>query len=432
DQLLQAFGMMDDTASRLNLVDPRVVLNNHHPVLHTLFIGAFFKLGRMLGSDNVALFVCVLLQYIMVTLIFAAVFHFLAVWGVAAKIRVCLLAILLLTPIYLNYTITLSKDLPYAMFSVLYILFLSQLVMDSQPFYHSWLGAIGFALTAFGMMFTRHNGFYVLILTLPFVLLLGLAHKKLVVASLVYVLLVFAVVTKIAYPLASITPGSRRETLSIMVQQTARYVRTYQEEVTEQEIDAIANVLAYGQLADRYNPHLSDFVKETWNEDATPDQVREYFRVWFRMGLKHPLCYLEATLENTYGYFFLGDKAVWRYTVEESENVMGLMNMQGFELGYPSGLTSFRTLLLQMENFFNRFPFFSVLHSGAFYTWLMVILFFWCLRRGKTHLVLLLLPCAANLLIAVAGPVNAVDDVRYVFPIMCALPVAAAVIVDQT
>ena len=438
DQLLQALGYMDDTASKLILINPDFYLNNHHPVLHTLLMGALFRLGSMV-SDNLGIFLNMLAQYLYTTVTFAAGFYFLEKWGVSERLRLGSMALLLLTPIFVNTTVMVAKDLPYAITCVWYLLFLMQPYFERKPFYTTLPGAIGFSAVLFLMLFTRHNGIYTILLTLPFLLLFGKQHLKFVLSSVFCSLAVFLLVTKLIYPICSITPGSKKEMLSIPIQQTARYLTEYPSEVTPQEQAAIEGVLDYKNLPELYNHYLSDPAKGTWKEAASSSEVSAYFRAWLAMGLRHPLCYIEATLDNTYGMFFIGKNAVWRQTIEESENVTGLLNLRGFDINYPPALTSLRTLLLQCENIFNRLPVLSLLHSAAPYVWTLIILTFLIFRRenkaedarrsafGKKNrgaLILWLLPSYVTLLITFAGPSNAIEDLRYVFPVMVMLPFA--------
>ena len=88
--------------------------------------------------------------------------------------------------------------------------------------------------------------------------------------------------------------------LSIPFQQTALYVKTCGDEVTEEERAVIDSVLDYDKLG-QYNPVLSDPVKTTYRFDDS--KLPEYFRVWFQMFLKHPGIYVEAFLLKSYGFF---------------------------------------------------------------------------------------------------------------------------------
>ncbi len=51
---------------------------------------------------------------------------------------------------------------------------------------------------------------------------------------------------------------------SIPMQQTARYLKEYPDDVTKEEAKAIDGVMKYDEIADLYNPELSDPVKATY------------------------------------------------------------------------------------------------------------------------------------------------------------------------
>ena len=48
--------------------------------------------------------------------------------------------------------------------------------------------------------------------------------------------------------------------------------------MTPEEKEAISAILDYDNLAERYNPNLSDPVKATYNTDAGTDELLAYFR----------------------------------------------------------------------------------------------------------------------------------------------------------
>ena len=99
-------------------------------------------------------------------------------------------------------------------------------------------------------------------------------------------------------PSLKITDGSIRETLSIPFQQTARYVKYYDKDLSKNDIKVIDKVLEYETLAKRYNPTISDPVKNEFNKYTTKKELLAYLKVWFKCFFKHPLVYIEATLNN--------------------------------------------------------------------------------------------------------------------------------------
>ena len=44
------------------LLDPSVIITNHHPVIHTLLLGSMVKIGTLLGSVNIGLFLYSIIQ----------------------------------------------------------------------------------------------------------------------------------------------------------------------------------------------------------------------------------------------------------------------------------------------------------------------------------------------------------------------------------
>ncbi len=48
------------------------------------------------------------------------------------------------------------------------------------------------------------------------------------------------------------------------------------------------------------NPKISDPVKATYKKKATTKDLTAYFKVWVQQGLKHPVTYIEATMNQNY------------------------------------------------------------------------------------------------------------------------------------
>ena len=60
NQIKQFFGMEiteRSSTNSVNLIDENVKITNHHPVLHTVILGSCVKIGKMLGNDNLGIFV---------------------------------------------------------------------------------------------------------------------------------------------------------------------------------------------------------------------------------------------------------------------------------------------------------------------------------------------------------------------------------------
>ena len=61
--------------------------------------------------------------------------------------------------------------------------------------------------------------------------------------------------------------------LSIPFQQTARYLVTYPDDVTPEEMEAISRVIDVEHAKANYDPRLSDAVKDTTNPEMTGEDL---------------------------------------------------------------------------------------------------------------------------------------------------------------
>ena len=73
----------------------------------------------------------------------------------------------------------------------------------------------------------------------------------------------------------------RRKCFSLPFQQTARYVKEYGDEISEEEREIIAKVLDYDSLAEIYEPMTADPVKTTYRSGSAGD-LTAYFKVWLK------------------------------------------------------------------------------------------------------------------------------------------------------
>ena len=123
-------------------------------------------------------------------------------------------------------------------------------------------------------------------------------------------------------PVCNVTPGSTREMLSIPFQQTARSLKYLSDKATDKERKAISAVLDYDRLIELYNPERADNVKDTYNENATKEELIIYFEVWLEMLKKHPSHYIHVTMNNCYYYFYPGNRLAQYYTFQYSKERM--------------------------------------------------------------------------------------------------------------
>lgn len=289
-QICQMLGSMEMTA--------------HHTVLSTWLHGWFFLLGRFLGSDNLGVFGYILFHSAVCAWAFSRVVHFAGKLRCPVPLQIGVTAFFALVPVWGAFMQTPVKDTLFTGVFVAFAVNTMEILLFPQPYVGNKKRlAIYIALAVFCCLL-RKNGAYavfpMLLLSLFFSVKPDL-RKSLALVFLCALLGVagFNVFTE---KILDIPKGSVGEALSIPFQQTARYVTQYGGEVTEEERQVIDAVLSYDDLAEYYDPELSDGVKQFFKNPGRGDLLR-YLRTWFLMGWKHPVCYLQATHENTYGYY---------------------------------------------------------------------------------------------------------------------------------
>lgn len=242
-------------------------------------------------------------------------------------------------------------------------------------------------------------------------------------------------VFKILFPMLSITPGSVREMLAVPFQQTARYVKEFAHEVTAEEKDAIAAILNYEKMAEKYEPNNVDSVKATYNEYASGENLADYFDAWFQMFLKHPNIYVQATMNNYYRYFYPGAIPLSINNSDWSEECMKLTNETmaplGLEFSYPERLREIRTNYEFLRSKLDGLPIYNMLVNPALYVWVIMLCVFYGLKKGNLKvLALLMVPCCM-ILIRLAGPCNG-QYCRYMYPLMVAMPYIVPMVFSLT
>ena len=212
-----------------------------------------------------------------------------------------------------------------------------------------------------------------LVLTLIY---LSRRQWRCVLLLLVGILAVYVGCGKISTAIG-VEPGSVRAMLSIPLQQTARYVTTYPEDVTKEEKEALEAVLDYENLSEIYDPLDYDYVKNSFaaKVDKLPKaeqkvRLSNYFKAWFSMFLRHPGVYIEATLHGTYGYFdpfhSVKVKSVYQFRTKEAIR-------DHFDVDYVIRSEKPRNLLKEWATLWLKLPGASQLMSPGMYTWLLLI-----------------------------------------------------------
>ena len=206
------------------------------------------------------------------------------------------------------------------------------------------------------------------------------------------------------------------ESLSIPAQQIARVVyegRT----LTQEQIDLLNRTVDYDSIADYYQPELSDPVKaliQYGHPEYLEAHKGAYLQLWIQLGLRYPLDYWNAFVDQARGYWYPGEPGL---TVNESisPNDVGLTGQSVL-----SGTPAWKVVEI-LNKLYTIFPLYGLLYSIGAFTWAAV---FWCVNcvlNGRKRNFLLFIPFFALILtLCLATPVAA--DLRYAYPLILSMP----------
>lgn len=401
--------------------------NNHHPALSTAVFGMLFQLGSLAGSDNYGVFTIVIIQAALQAIAIVCILREIDSLKAPRFVLLVALAFFSLNPIFGSFAQLITKDTLFTSFFALWVIAIAKFfVAPTNSGKDRILIVTKICVLSLLVSFFRHNGFYVVVLTIAPILIWSSVRKldtrPVWGTSLFFTSIIYISVSLFLFPILDITPGSRAEAMSIPFQQTAAYVQKHVEDISEQDEKAIARVLDYNALADAYNPQISDPVKSSFNKEATLGDLAMYFSAWTRMFIKHPLTYINATIANSYGYVYPNivnyrKDAIYRFYISDysPDSAERTISVQ-----YNHRLAEMRSGIAEATRTIVDTPLLFATSCCGVYTLILVwAICMLCYRREYSCL-MMLLPQFIIVLTCLASPVNA--DMRYLFPVVLLTP----------
>lgn len=392
----------------------------HHPVFTTIVYGICMDLGQMINNANFSLFLHnIVLTSISIWVISYGVFY---LGKMCRKERFsCFLLIFYgILPLWPMNFYCMSKDATYSVGVLMLTISLIRLIEEKGHLNRSqWI----FLMIAIVLVdLCRANG--VLLLVVSFVsLLFGFWKKpemKKVAFCFMGVFIGCTVATQITCHFFGVKRGEIREILTVPLQQTARYMKYYGDDVTAEEREILEKYIDIDILASVYDPQMSDDVKVLFKEDADLGDVLDYIKAWGSMGLRHPGCYLKATWDNICGYI---NPFVPRYKSDYAQfDINGADSyIKDYNLGQSARLTKGRELLRTIANTVSELPVLGLLFKTGIYIWIWLGLAVIVIKNKKKHMMIPMLPAFMTWLVCLISPVNAYF--RYILPMAVSMPI---------
>lgn len=425
-QILQALNIHTKYSDWVIQLDPNVNITNHHPVIYTLFLGKCLKIGQAILNDNFGIFIATFIQVIIFAATLSYTIKYLKKIEIPLKIRSIVLGIYCLVPMFPFYAVTNVKDTIYTALIILYIIKLYDFIKFYKNEKITIKQLVELILVMIGVCLTRNNGIYIIIASFLFVIPYSRKNiKRMFIVFIICVLSYFSY-SKVILPYFKIPDTSIREMLSVPFQQTARYVKEYENELSEDDKNAIDKILRYEDLAQRYKPEIADPVKNEYNKYATKEDLFKYFKVWANGLKKHPVCYIESFVNNTYAYLYPSNDK-W-YLYHGKKNVIN--NQGNIDYHYIKALQPFRNTLVAYGIGFRNIPFIGLISNIGFNTWVFLIVgVYFIIKKEKRKYLIILLPHFISFAFCLLSPVN--NYFRYPMPYIFAMPITIVFFLNE-
>lgn len=406
----------------------RELFTNHHPPLLSFFYGAVAWYSQEWNIPNLGMFFIPLFQTTVSAFAIAKVCELFRYIKVSYFIRWLALSFYSAFSVWCIFDVTVIKDTLYYPFTMLFLIQIIYCMIKNDDFHKNKINYILTVIYGLLMMQTRNNGVFVLIFTVPFAVFL-IKRKSAFIATAFITLVLSALANNVLYPnLGVINLETKEDTYCIMYQQTAKYLRVYPDDVTEEERQILSTLFDYEQLPKVYNPKLADLVKncllikEGREEDPSNSEFasikNKYFKVWFNQFLRHPISYIDTFLECSYGYYY-PEEAPYKENVGFYEMDRNMFTNGMHEARQIEELAPARFLLEQIGKF-QYFPGIGLLYRCGYYTWCVVFLVMYFLSQKRYMEIVVCIPSIVNILVCLISPVN--TCIRYAMPTMCMVP----------
>lgn len=394
-------------------------LTNRNPLLHTLVMGAFYRAGIRMGDPRLGYSFFILMQMVIMAACFASVIRHL--WKNGSPRCLCwgALALFALLPIHSMLAVSDTKDGFFVAFLALEVIRLDRLFRDPSLLKNKRF-LVGFVGIGILMCMMRNNAFIGLVLGVVAVLIAfrGMERKRLCALFLVTLVCYFGVMNGLKL-VCGASGGLATEFVSVQSQQMGRVYSLYH----ETEPDDCDEIKGYLPTVEEYTPYTADPLKTVAIVDK-PYRMWGFLKLWGRIGLGHPMDYLDAWLLNTKGYWYLDDTTHAHIYGEGDGDRLGYLlsrSVEWLDLSIQSRFPALEGLYERLftQNEYQRLPVVSLLFAPSLYLWLYAFLLAAARYRRDRRTTMLLTLVFGSFLPLLFG---ACVLIRYAYPFVACLP----------
>lgn len=402
-------------------------INSHHPVIHTLLVGACIEIGMRISSVSAGILLYSIVQMLIMSFIYGFACKTIFECTRSKGILAFSLAWFSLCPLNSVLSISMTKDSLFGALIVLAMAYFARYYCLGRRSADKVLLVVSLSIA----LLFRNNALYAYVLIL-IVAAFALCFRKKkisfgIAVSALIPLVICVAVTGPVYSALGIEKGNAAaESLSVPIQQLARTA------VVADDLSAEDKEMIDALLPDweSYQAGISDHVKGTFNVDYFRENLPEIVLRYFMIGVTHPQVFTEAFLVCTYGYWYPDspgmDRGGFSYHpyFETPATLQPVGIMDGIDHSSLIGGIGAAYETMVVAHIWEYVPVVAALMNSGMAVWFYLIAFVWFAKRSPAPLFLM----PTGLLIAYWGTclLGPCLLVRYLYPLFAALPLLFA------
>ena len=418
-ELAQALGMSNQCTNDVILINPHQMITQHHSILYTYLIKFFAEI-----DVNWGLYTLNFLQTIFVIFAIAKLFIFLSERLQDLKVLSYTFMVICTFPFFPYIFTILEKDTLFCAFFILFGIELYKLLN------HEKYNIVILIITACFLEILRNNFKYAI---LPFMIVLLIKDKK----KNIFIMLVALLLTSFGYSsfckMMDIMPGSKAEAYAVPILQISKCVIEYNDELTKEEIETIDKVLEYDRIEELFNAKNVDDLKASYaRRKPTDDEVKDFFKLWIKLGKQHPITYMESFLNKTMGYFYQFDPSMIvqrrSYSLRNDITTMDYSNgwkIKCSDFGFKPNDTIIKisNSLDGVMHWLYNLPIIGLLTVSPTYVWIMFFVLIMLIKHKDYNNMMYIFFLILYLGTILLSPVDGLFEFRYLYPIFASSPI---------
>ena len=410
--------------------------NAHHPLIHTLLMEMFIRIGQILQDANLGMAFYILFQMMWLASAFSYGIVFLRKLQVKKGWLIFLQvwSMLFLPHGYLSVSTT--KDIIFTA-EVLYMIFFFYrifLIHRNSLKMDKW----DVCLVVHGILVVlfRNNGKYAMVVTvcvLWIAILVVRENRKFYVRATINCFLILGIGTVLLTVMSYMTNAEhirKEEMLSVPIQQFSRVLKYHENELNEEELSLLDDFFVEKSYK-YYTPSISDPVKSRVNLVIMRQNVAAFAKLYFVFLKKYPGDMVNAVLALDAGYLnpldmthqdVYGGGASWIPIGWSLEGQFGL-HRDAIEEDMYQAMKKFAD-----KNEYDKIPIAGYLIMPGGYLWMLTFLisYLWW-KKQYAQLIILSFPVGYYITLFLGPTVQ----LRYIYTIMVLIPFLYAIMMGR-